>query len=302
METDAKEIASGGNRWYIGPRPRGKMEILVEIKRRLPKWMREAYRFFRNRVNQGHRCLLRLLPPRRYKIREGFELVLLPLAWRMSYRAFVDPKLMKNTGFVFQGEGIKELDALIAECSPAMVLYDIGSSLGIYSVVAMAKGAASCFAFEPVPECVELLQVCADLNHLRIETIRSFVTDCTSEQPDQRGLFTGLFTFSGLVVKHLQLLTIDDFCRTHRAPTHMKIDVEGYESEVLAGSKQTLKSIGPVLFLELHCGMLRSRGISGRSVLQFLRDCGYRSFDYFGRTLSGDEIEALDVCHLVCRR
>jgi FkbM family methyltransferase len=272
-----------------------------ELKRHLPNWARKAYRFTRTRVKQVYRYLLRLLPPRRYKIREGFELVLPPFAWRMEYRAFVDAKLMKNAGFVFKGEGIRELDALIAECSPTMVLYDIGAELGIHSVVAMAKGAAACIAFEPVPECVEQLQVCADLNNLKIETIRSFVTDRTNEQPDQRGLFTGLYTVSGQQVKDLDLLTIDDFCRTHRAPTHMKIDVEGYESEVLAGSRQTLKAIGPVLFLELHCDILRGRGTSGRDVLGFLRGCGYRSFDHYGRTPTDNEIEALDVCRLVCR-
>ncbi len=272
--------------------------IFSGIKRRSPEWMLSAYRLSRTRLKQAHYYLLKLLPARRYKIREDLELVLPPLAWKMSYRAFVDPKLMKDAGFVFMGEGIQELDSFIAECSPRMVLYDIGAQLGIYSLVAMAKGATTCFAFEPVPECAELLEACADLNHLRIETVRSFVTDCTSERPDTRGLFT----FPGQAVKDLQLLTIDDFCRTHCAPTHMKIDVEGYENEVLAGSKQTLKSIGPVLFLELHCDMLRDRGITVRGVLQFLRDFEYHSFDHYGRTLTDDEIETLGVCRLVCRR
>lgn len=269
-----------------------------QIKRLLPKWMREAYWSLRARIKRAYRHVLRLLPPRRYKIREGIVLVLPPLAWKMEYRAFVDPNLMKDAGFVFKGEGIRELDALIAECSPTMILYDIGAELGTHGVVAMAKGAAACFAFEPVPECVGLLQECADLNRLRIEVIQSFVTDCIGEQPDQRGLFT----FSGPAVKDMQLLTIDDFCRTHRAPTHMKIDVEGYEGEVLAGSRQTLRAVGPVLFLELHCDLLRDRGVSARSLLQSLRDDGYRSFDHYGRTVTDDEVEALPVCRLVCRR
>lgn len=261
----------------------------AEIKRRLPKWMLETYRILRT-----PRRALKLLPPRRYKIREGLELVLTPFAWTMGYLPFVDPELMKDTGFLFKGEGIQELDALIAECSPTMVLYDVGAAFGTFGVVAMAKGAAACFAFEPISEFIELTEECADLNHLRIEAIESFVTDSTCERPGQRGQSVS----SGQGVRNL---AIDDFCRTHSAPTHMKIDVEGYESEVLAGSKQTLKSVGPVLFLELHCEMLRDRGISGQSLLQFLRDCGYRSFDHYGRTLTDDEIVALPVCRLVCR-
>src|SRR5271157_3103188 len=108
------------------------MEVLVdrnlwglmnraEIKRRLPRWTLETYRTVRS-----PRRALKMLPPRSYKIREGLELVLPPFAWAMEYRAFVDPELMKDTGFLFKGEGIQELDALIAECSPTMVLYDIG--------------------------------------------------------------------------------------------------------------------------------------------------------------------------------
>jgi FkbM family methyltransferase len=209
---------------------------------------------------------------------------------------------MKNAGFVFPGEGVMELDALMAECSSTMVLYDIGAELGIHSVVAMAKGAATCFAFEPVSQCAELLQECARLNQLKITTIKCFVTDSVSQQPDRGGLFDDLLSGPGTEASDLQLITVDDFCRTHRLPTHMKIDVEGYEYEVLLGSEETLRSIGPVLFLELHCELLRNRGIPGRTVLQFLRDRGYSSFDHYGRSLTDDETEALEVCRLVCLR
>jgi hypothetical protein len=61
-------------------------------------------------------------------------------------------------------------------------------------------------------------------------------------------------------------------------PTHIKIDVEGYEEAVLRGGMNTLdQTDGPLLFVELHNGMVLNRGGNPGGALGLLREFGYET-------------------------
>ena len=66
----------------------------------------------------------------------------------------------------------------------------------------------------------------------------------------------------------------------------LKIDVDGAELDVLQSARRTLAEDRPVVFLELHHGILRSRGISPAEVLRPLLDAGYVVTDSMGRVRS----------------
>ncbi len=59
-------------------------------------------------------------------------------------------------------------------------------------------------------------------------------------------------------------------------PTHVKVDIEGWEFEVIHDAKRLLQELHPFLFLELHGDLLRSRGKEPEAVVDALRDAGYR--------------------------
>jgi hypothetical protein len=48
------------------------------------------------------------------------------------------------------------------------------------------------------------------------------------------------------------MTTLDDLRARYAAPTILKIDVEGFESEVLRGGGRVLSEDGPALLIELH--------------------------------------------------
>lgn len=65
-------------------------------------------------------------------------------------------------------------------------------------------------------------------------------------------------------------IALDDYCSRHELwPTVIKIDVEGYEVEVLAGARALLRS-KPRLAIELHPDLLSRRGQNADDIFEYL--------------------------------
>ena len=72
--------------------------------------------------------------------------------------------------------------------------------------------------------------------------------------------------------------TVDDICREHAFdPDVMKVDVEGYETHVLKGARETLSRCRPLILLEIHPELIRALGHSVVDILSMLADHGYTS-------------------------
>ena len=83
-------------------------------------------------------------------------------------------------------------------------------------------------------------------------------------------------------------ITVDDLVRTvRRRPTIVKIDVEGFEDDVLAGARALLRDLeAPRIFLELHVAMARALGRQPSRALDILLTHGYSLLDMRGAPLS----------------
>lgn len=57
-----------------------------------------------------------------------------------------------------------------------------------------------------------------------------------------------------------KIITVDAYCQRKKIqPTHIKIDIEGYEMFVLHGMNRTLARYKPKLFIEFHERIIRER-------------------------------------------
>jgi FkbM family methyltransferase len=99
-------------------------------------------------------------------------------------------------------------------------------------------------------------------------------------------------------------VTIDQLTDQFGHPTHIKIDVEGYEAAVVRGAKRTLTRWAPLLFLELHNEMIRSEGGDPSCVLDDLAEMGYEMFSVGGVRIERSAILQMPISRLVgkCRQ
>ena len=152
------------------------------------------------------------------------------------------------------------------------VVWDVGANVGVYTALFCKwvgpKGHV--VAFEPDPsslaEIRRSLQECACLTLMEVALgssngMSSFVADPSWSARSHLQFGNGPES-SNKVVVPVKVSTGDAVCaRTGRVPNVIKLDVEGFEDDVLLGLRNTLSS--PILravLLEVHFQALEDRG------------------------------------------
>lgn len=181
-------------------------------------------------------------------------------------------------------------EALEQTVRPSDVVWDVGANIGFYSeLFSKWVGANGCVvAFEPYPESAEKIrQRLPDCGWLQIENVALGRQDSTARltvfanhttrnhvQYESAGA-------AGEPTIEVPVCTGDTVrARLGRVPNVIKIDVEGFEEEVLLGLDKTLASpeVRAVL-AEIHFGVLAERGEANAPVRieKFLRGKGFKT-------------------------
>jgi FkbM family methyltransferase len=170
------------------------------------------------------------------------------------------------------------MDAFIAECGDGMQLIDVGASYGAFSLVAMAYPRSRALLIEPYPGSIQMLRRIQRMNGLsdkRFAVLPVAVGAQDGQLPmaDNGGIS---FVASPASPTSVQMRSLDSLCRElDFRPTHIKIDVEGFEFEVLQGSVAVLEQFLPVVHLEIHNTFLLDRGVEPTEIHAFMRTRGY---------------------------
>ena len=204
----------------------------------------------------------------------------------------------------------RELQAFIAACTPGMRLVDVGASYGVFTLAALHYGGPSAHvtAVEPSGAARRILE-----SNLAAAGAADRVTVLSVALAAPSAATLPLLT-TGAGQAHMMVrglagrsdataveATTLDAAAGGLAPTHVKIDVEGFERDVLKGATATLRRDRPVVFLELHCALLRELGEDPAECLAILRACGYSRIEMDGAAVSDQTILNAHIANLICR-
>lgn len=190
-----------------------------------------------------------------------------------------------------------EVAAFLRSVVSPGVLFDVGANNGLFSLLFCSlHGSNRAFGYEPSPLFADRAEEFARLNGFqdRLQIVRKAIADTADEHPllidDRTGRVQAMqfegTVHDGWVNRPMASTTLDLEAARVGAPTVVKIDVEGYEWEVLQGAQRLLAEAAPVVLLELHLNFLEQRGIGAGRVCELLHRHGYNLHDLTGRPLS----------------
>lgn len=174
--------------------------------------------------------------------------------------------------------------------SDAEIVLDVGANLGYFALIeAKASPNNKVYAVEPVPENFKLLRANVELNELSNIALYNCGISTKSETremivPRHRNwatLNTQLFdqlerSAGGASRIEVRLMSLSDFVRDHvkERPTLLRMDVEGFEYNIIMGNMDFIMEYRPKIFLEFHSNLLgRSHSLA---VLDALLGAGYQ--------------------------
>jgi FkbM family methyltransferase len=143
------------------------------------------------------------------------------------------------------------------------------------------------WAVEPLPDNSAVLSRLATDNHLAQLRVLSLALGAADGAGDLRlptsagesgwASFTASWNTGGTL--NVPIRSLDSLVAEMKGSSRrldlLKLDVEGYESDVLAGAVHTLAEHKPLLYVEFNDLLLRDVGSSSAALLSHLRDLNY---------------------------
>lgn len=198
------------------------------------------------------------------------------------------------TGNIYCGlHEFEDMAFLLHLLRPDDLFIDVGANVGSYTVLAAAVCRAACISIEPIPSTFKHLTENIQLNAISGKVTAKNVgagsqkesLKFTADQDTTNHVLAKNEETSANVIA-VEVDTLDHIVG-HLNPTLIKIDVEGFELEVLQGGSQVLKT-GSLLALIIEKNENHNRyGHDLTHLKKILGDCGFISIGYdpFKRTL-----------------
>src|ERR1700687_4430453 len=179
---------------------------------------------------------------------------------------------------------------------PSSLVLDIGANIGAHTLhlASLVGPQGRVMAFEPTDFAFRKLRRNLDLNPSlasRVEAFHCFLTGSDGASvPNAIYSSWPLAVEAGLHAKHLgremqteqaQARSLDSIIseRADRKVQLVKLDVDGFECDVLRGATALLRDVRPIFVMELAPYLLEERGLSLDELLSYFIPNGYRFYD-----------------------
>jgi FkbM family methyltransferase len=201
-------------------------------------------------------------------------------------RLLVRPSMTGATGNIYVGiHEFEEMGFLLHFLRPGDLFADVGANVGSYTVLAAGACGARVHSFGPVSAAFEDLCDNISLNRLdgRVVARKVAVGASTGSVEVSCGLDTVNYVVSkrsddGVEVETVPQVRLDDELR--EVPIAVKLDVEGFESQVLEGMPRLLESDGLLaVIMELNASGTRY-GVEDRALRRTMSEAGFLECSY----------------------
>ena len=187
---------------------------------------------------------------------------------------------------IYYGIETEPRDRLYNLVKDGTTIIDVGTNIG-ETLLNFAKlnPNGKNIGFEPVPFLFEQARKHIDINNFsNVILENSALSDNAGslvfnygDENNSGGIFLTGETSNKDSSKTVTAETLDNYIerRGVKNISLIKIDVEGFEMNVLKGAAQTLKNHKPALFVEINDGFLHRQGGSAKELFEFLQSFGY---------------------------
>jgi FkbM family methyltransferase len=165
------------------------------------------------------------------------------------------------------------------------LFFDIGANVGSYTVLASATG-ARCMAFEPVPETYRHLMSNVMLNQLFEVQVSCYAVALGSSRGVLR-FSTDQGTVNHVLAENeesgisVPICRLDEYWPRESPPLAViKIDVEGFEWEVIQGGEQTLRQPAVAVIMEILNGQECRYGFDDWELHRRMLEMGFGLYRY----------------------
>lgn len=207
---------------------------------------------------------------------------------------------LRNGGFglLTQDWGAGHMNAVIATIPEDGVAIDIGANVGcVTRLLCQRLRRGHVYAFEPAPDSYRLLAWNASAYHNATcvpSAVGSTSDSVAFSGPTMRGNLRHICDPGLPGTERVPCVTLSDWCREQAIARldFVKIDVEGFEEDVLLPSRDVLERWRPVVVFEFIATLARQRSrFAGEQLFPALQEMGYsiRRLDKAGNNGALDE-------------
>jgi len=232
----------------------------------------------------------------------GARLARGPVATRFvnSAQLLASPGMAGATGNVYVGlHEFTDMSFVLHFLRPDDLFVDVGANIGSYTILASAAVGANAISFEPNPEACEWLCKNVALNRVAslVEARQQAVSSAagmldftTDEGPTNHIVLANPLSSSRSC--QVQATTLDEALGS-RDPIMLKIDVEGFETEVISGAPRTLENPSLRCILMELAGYGKRYGFDENVLRKRMIDFGFQPYRYepFTRNLTLESVE-----------
>lgn len=194
---------------------------------------------------------------------------------------------------VHETNSTREVKKLVKE---GMKILEVGANIGYYAILEtkLAGKNGFLYAFEPSPFNVDLLQRNLALND--IHNCEVYGKAAGAENMTTKFFVANKSNLSSFIQREgmdmihdgkiidVDVVRLDDFF-ADKEIDFIRMDVEGYEREILKGSEKLLTRDHPPkhFFIEVHSELLHKKNSSAREIIEYLEQYGYKVIKSFYR-------------------